>query len=77
MVTYHSKFIDNLSKVSEPLRILEKKGIAWHWYEEQQNAFEKIKNMLVSAPTLKFYDPTKEVEIENDASQSGLGSVLM
>ena len=33
MVTYHSKFIDNLSKISEPLRILEKKGVAWHWNE--------------------------------------------
>ena len=32
--------------------------------------------MLINAPLLAFYDPTKEVRLENDASEYGLGSAL-
>lgn len=31
MVNYLAKFIPNLSNVSAPLRILEKRGVEWHW----------------------------------------------
>ena len=34
MVNYHGKFIKNLSQLSNPLRLLEKKDIAWHWGAE-------------------------------------------
>ena len=46
MVTYVAKFIPNLSEISEPLRILERKDIEWHWDETQQKAFEKIKELV-------------------------------
>ena len=34
MVNYHGKFMKNLSQLSEPLRLLEKKDVAWHWGAE-------------------------------------------
>ena len=43
MVNYHGKFIKNLSQLSDPLRLLEKKHVAWHWGRDQEAAFEEIK----------------------------------
>lgn len=34
MITYLQKFIKNLSTLTEPLRILEHKDIAWHWEDK-------------------------------------------
>jgi len=39
MVGYLQKFIPNLSKETEPLRILERKETAWHWGCHQEKAF--------------------------------------
>ena len=38
---------------------------------------KEIKRMVTEAPILAFYDPAKELVIECDASQKGLGAVLM
>ena len=33
MVNYTAKFLPKISKVTEPLRLLERKNICWHWNE--------------------------------------------
>ena len=38
---------------------------------------QKIKDKLISAPTLSFYDVNKSVTIQADASQNGLGVWLL
>ena len=38
---------------------------------------KEIKRMVTKAPILAFYDPAKELVIECDACQKGLGAVLM
>ena len=40
-------------------------------------AVQKIKSLVCEAPVLKFYDVTKEVTIECDASLTGLGVSLL
>ena len=77
MVNYLAKFLPNSSTVLYPLQNLLKKNMSWMWSEVQENAFLKVKEMLVSSPILAFYDPTKELVLENDASDYGVGSVLL
>ena len=47
------------------------------WEHEQEAAFEVIKTRLSTAPVLAFFDVQKKVTVNCDASQSGLGAVLL
>ena len=51
--------------------------MAWHWGDHQQKAFDKVKKMISSSPVLSFFDSNKEITIQCDASQSGIGAVLL
>lgn len=77
MATYLSKFIPDFSEMSSPLRVLDKKGIEWHWENEQEEAFNKLKSAIANYPTLAFFNVNQAVKIQSDASQHGLGSVLL
>ena len=66
-----------MTDVIYPLRKLTNDDVKWMWTESQQQAFETVRSMLTNAPVLAFYDPEKELRLENDASEYGLGSVLM
>ena len=52
MVNYLGKFVPNLSEITEPLRLLGRKGIAFHWHQEQEEAFDKIKGLISESPVL-------------------------
>ena len=54
-----------------------KKEIPFHWDSPQEESFSKLKNILSSTPVLTFYDVKKPVIISCDASQSGLGALLL
>ena len=77
MATYLAKFIPNFSQLASPLRVLLEKNTAWHWGKPLQDSFEKLKVIITNAPVLKYYDVTKDVTIQVDASPNGLGAVLL
>ena len=60
-----------------PLRELEKSDVLFHWDHPQKKSFEKIKELVSQAPVLQYYDVTKPVTIQCDASRKGLGAVLL
>ena len=76
-VTYLSKFIPNLSEIDAPLRELVKTDVMFSWQPEQEQAFRKLQDMCSSTPVLAYYDVSKPVQIECDASQNGLGGVIL
>lgn len=77
LVNYISKFIPQSTNILHPLNNLLKKHIAWTWSTSQEKAFNRIKEEICNATTLAYYDPKKELLLENDASDYGLGSALM
>ena len=76
-VNYLAKFLPQLSSVMAPIRRLTRKDSQWQWAEEQEKALEEIKRLVTTAPVLGYYDPTSELEIQCDASQTGLGATIM
>lgn len=77
MITYMGKFIPNLSEKMAPLRQLTEKNIEWQWNHEHEKSWTELKELLTEEPVLRFYDPEKPIKISSDASQSGLGAVLL
>nr|KAG5689099.1 hypothetical protein BaRGS_006158 [Batillaria attramentaria] len=75
-VQFYGKFIPNLATMAEPLYRLTKKASPWKWGEEEQAAFEQLKNVLSSDQVLVHFDPEKPVGLACDASNVGIGAVL-
>ena len=77
MANYLSRFIPNLNSVTSPLRNLLKKEVPFVWSQAQNDSFEKVRTLVSEAPVLAMYDPKKTLTLENDASEYGIGSVLI
>jgi len=75
-VNYLSKFLPRLSEFCEPLRRLTMKDVAWHWTYDQDEAFNRLKQLVTEAAVLKYFEPCKELTLQSDASGTGLGAVL-
>ena len=66
----------HMTDVIYPLRNLTKHDVTWTWSDSPQDAFETVRQMIINAPVLAFYDPTKKLRFENDASECRLGSAI-
>ncbi|XP_041439819.1 uncharacterized protein K02A2.6-like [Xenopus laevis] len=77
MIRYLAQYIPHEASITAPLRLLLSKDTMWQWNPEQQDAFQKLKDALVCAPVLSFFDPREPVELHADASKDGLGACLI
>jgi len=66
----------DISSLDSPLFALTKKDSVFEWSPSCQQAFEKLKQLLITSPILVFPDFTKRLIIETDVSGVGLGTVL-
>ena len=76
LAQYLSKFLPHLSDITKPLRELTQKDTEWEWSQAQKDALESLKKAVSSTPVLHYYN-VKEVTLQCDASQSGLGAALL
>jgi hypothetical protein len=77
LANYFRKFISHYSEVAAPLTNLTKKSHVWAWTGKCQEAFEKLKHLLAEAPLLRTPDESKIYRVVTDASDIGLGGVLL
>nr|GEU91002.1 retrotransposon protein, putative, Ty3-gypsy subclass [Tanacetum cinerariifolium] len=73
----HLRFIKNFSKVVKSLTILTQKSKTFDWGEEQELAFQTLKDKLCNVPVLALSDRPKDFVVYFDASGIGLECVLM
>lgn len=66
-----------MQNLSGPLNNLFKKGVKWNWTDKCQKAFEEIKKILRSDLSLAYYDPKAEIVLASDASDYGIGAVIL
>lgn len=77
LCNYYRKFIQDFSKLAHPLTKLTRKDTKFEWGPSQEEAFQTLKDKLTSSPVLKHFDPTLPVEVHTDASDIGVGAVLV
>lgn len=71
---YYRRFIRNFGKIAIPLTELTKKETRFIWTQKAEEAFQALKEAILKEPVLATFDPTKEVELETDASDYALGA---
>ena len=77
MITYLAKFLPNLSDVTEASRHLLDKDVLWQWDDTHENALNQVKQLITREAVLRYFDSAKEVTLQCDASESGLGATIM
>ena len=77
MISYHGKFIRNLSSILQPLNNLFQKNQEFLCSPQCEEALNKAKKSLSSSHVLVHYNPSLPVILESDASQYGIGAVML
>jgi len=76
LANYYRRFIKDFARVARPMNMLMRKDEKWRWGEEQQNAFNELKQVFMTKPVLAVLDLDKEFRVEADASNYATGGVL-
>ncbi|GKC40556.1 reverse transcriptase domain-containing protein [Tanacetum coccineum] len=77
LAAYYRRFIENFSKIANPLTLLTQKNKTYVWGNEQDDAFCILNEKLCNALVLALPDGPDDFVVYYDASKQGFGSVLM
>ena len=77
MAGYYRRFCPNFSDVVSPLTDLLSKKAKFVWTDKCQVAFNKVKAILTNSPVLVAPNFEKGFKLATDASDVGVGAVLM
>ena len=76
MCGHYRQYINDFSTIALPLSKITRKAKVFEWTEERQNAFVRLKELLMDAPSLALPDFDKPFILYTDASFIGLGAAL-
>ena len=86
--SYYRRFVPNFAHIAKPLNDLlvghptnqkgksKRAAAPWKWGKVEQQAFDELKEVLISPPVLAYADYDKPFILNVDASCTGLGAVL-
>jgi hypothetical protein len=76
LASYYRKYIETFAEIAIPLHKIMNEKSEYKWGEQQQQAFEKLKETLLKEAVLQHPDFNKQFIVSTDASGGGLGAVL-
>ena len=71
------KFCPRLSTVVHPLQDLTHLKQQFIWADQHKKAFQEAKHLVSTAPCVRYFDMNSPVVLQVDASDYGLGAVLL
>nr|GFA01485.1 putative reverse transcriptase domain-containing protein [Tanacetum cinerariifolium] len=74
---YYRRFIEGFSLIAKPLTKLTQKNKTYEWGEEEEEAFQLLKDKLCSAPILALPEGSEDFVVYCNASLKGYGAMLM
>ena len=74
---YYRRYTKNFAAIAGTLRTLTKKDAVFHWNDECQQAFDRLKTLLTTSPITAFPDFNLHFRLYTDASTAGLGAILV
>jgi hypothetical protein len=77
LVGYYRRFIPNFSKIVKPMTKLLEKEAKFKWSLQCEEAFLTLKKLLTTTPVLAQPDIEKPFDMYCDASDMGIGGVLL
>ena len=77
MASWYRKFLADFAMIAEPLTSLTKKDRRYEWGAAQQEAFEKVKALIATAPVLARPSFEAQSVVQTDASDTGIDAVLL
>ena len=76
LLSYYSRFLQNLPNALAPLYSLLYKSATWKWGKKERDAFNASKKLLLSSQVLVHFNPCLPIILACDASAHGIGAVL-
>ena len=77
LASFYHRFVNDFSTLAAPLTEIVKKYVGFKWGSNQDPAFIEIKERLCGALLLALPNFSKSFEIDCDASEIGIGAILM
>jgi len=77
LANFYRRFVKDFSTIDAPLTKIVKKSVGFKWNDEQDEAFNLLKDKFCSTPVLALPDFTRAFKVECDASGLGIGALLM
>ena len=77
LINYLGKFSPGTANICDPLCKLTSQKVTWTWNASYQALFNKAKSPIKVDMCMEFYDDTKPLHLETDASGVGLGVALL
>ena len=77
MANFYRRFVKGFAAIAKPMTDLTKKDRDFTWSNEEEAAFQKLKEALTSAPILQVFDEDKPHEVWVDASDYAVGTTLV
>ena len=74
---YFRRFIEDFSRLAEPILRLSRKEVRFDWDDRCEAAFQELRRRLTTAHILIVPDRGQGYTVYCDASRAGLGCVLM
>ena len=77
MIGYYHRFIEDFSRLVEPMTRLTRKEVKFEWNDQCEKAFQELKRRLNAAPILIVPERGQMYTVYYDAYKEGLECVLM